>query len=107
MYNKFHNMIEDILKGINDYKDIKSIGDFICKCVGKYFKDVSIYFGKKHGKRVEYITGSSSDTLNFPEKIEITEDYYVFIENFNEINREQKYVFISLLKLIIKGTGSL
>lgn len=96
----FSDFIEYASNEIIKIDNIEEAFNKLSYIITKYYRNSSIRFAEKFGKRMSYIAGSGNKMFIEAEKIKLSDKYFVFLENFTFNSEKEKDNFILLLKKV-------
>ncbi|QZY56498.1 hypothetical protein [Crassaminicella profunda] len=101
-YNKvdFKIWVEDTLQSALREKEFQKALEKLCGSIIIYYPDIKIWFAEKFGKRWSYIIGAGKESFTQSEKVLLTSNYGVFLQNTDKISCEEKDCIIALMKII-------
>lgn len=91
------NIIEETFEADN----LESALETLVKSLTSIYPGSKIWIAEKYGKRKSYIAGSGNETYQPAEKLSITDDYYLFLQDFSEMNKRERELARSIFKLVI------
>ncbi|HHU69941.1 MAG TPA: hypothetical protein GXZ31_06545 [Thermoanaerobacterales bacterium] len=104
MFNSdLKKIIKDSLEAALKVASLREALEIVSESVIEYYPDKKIWFTKCFGKREEFIAGAGKDSFLPPEKIQLTDKYSVFLQNFSDLSYEEKETIISGCKLLINS----
>lgn len=98
--DKFKEFLNNIFLKAFKVQELRDSLDKISLVFNDFFPEAKIYFAKKLGKRVSYITGAGPENCLKSRKFKLKDNYLLYLENI-ELGEEEKGAFLDFLKLII------
>ncbi|MDI3534186.1 MAG: hypothetical protein PWQ82_551 [Thermosediminibacterales bacterium] len=97
----FKHWLKNTLNKILQKESLLETLECLSEEITQKYPNIKIWFTRKYGKRLSYITGNGREHFLPPVKIDISKNYSAFIENLSVVPEKEAEILVSLFKVVL------